>query len=143
MSGRLTSSHFVGRQSELAELELAFLEAVDGHPSLILVGGDSGVGKTRLLAEAQRSVAGALVLRGECLEQGDGELPYAPLLGALRPLVRERDPALGELSAGSLAHLGALLPSIGEPPSPRATAARPTAPARFGCLKRCSSCCTS
>ncbi len=116
MHGRLTSSQFVGRQSELAELELAFLEAQQGQPSLILVGGDSGVGKTRLLAEAQRSLTQALVLRGECLEQGDGELPYAPLLGALRPLVRERDPALSELSLSSLVHLGALLPSIGQTP---------------------------
>jgi DNA-binding CsgD family transcriptional regulator/tetratricopeptide (TPR) repeat protein len=114
MHGRLSSSHFIGRQSELAELELGFLEALDGRPALILVGGDSGVGKTRLLAEAQASLPGALVLRGECLEQGDGELPYAPLLGALRPLVRERHSALSELSAGSLAHLGALLPSLGE-----------------------------
>ncbi len=34
------------------------------------------------------------MLRGEGVEQGDGELPYAPLLGALRPLVRARHPAL-------------------------------------------------
>ena len=37
---------------------------------------------------------GALILRGDGVEQGDGELPYAPLLSALRPLVRERHPAL-------------------------------------------------
>src|ERR1700691_4161683 len=57
--GRLTSSRFVGRQSQLAELEVAYREALDRHPRLILVSGDSGVGKTRLLLEAEPSFAGA------------------------------------------------------------------------------------
>jgi DNA-binding CsgD family transcriptional regulator/tetratricopeptide (TPR) repeat protein len=107
----------VGRQSQLAELELAFREARDGSPRLILISGDSGVGKTRLLAEAERSFDGALLLHGQCLEQGELELPYAPLLGALRPLVRDRDPALDELSAASRANLATLLPSLGAPPA--------------------------
>jgi ATP/maltotriose-dependent transcriptional regulator MalT len=111
----LTSSRFVGRQSQLAELELACREALDGSPRLILVSGDSGVGKTRLLAEAGRTFAGTRTLHGECVEQGELELPYAPLLGALRPLVREQDPVLGELSAGSRANLATLLPSLGAP----------------------------
>ncbi len=115
--GRLTSNRFVGRQSQLAELELAFREALDGNPRLILVSGDSGVGKTRLLAEAERSFDGALVLHGQCLEQGELELPYAPLLGALRPLVRDRDPVLDELSAASRANMATLLPSLGAPPA--------------------------
>jgi DNA-binding CsgD family transcriptional regulator/tetratricopeptide (TPR) repeat protein len=106
----------VGRQSQLAELELAFREALDGNPRLILVSGDSGVGKTRLLAQAGQSFDGALLLHGQCLEQGELELPYAPLLGALRPLVRDRDPALGELSTASHANMATLLPSLGAPP---------------------------
>ncbi len=114
---RLTSSRFVGRQNQLAELELAYREALDGNPRLILVSGDSGVGKTRLLAEAERSLEDALVLRGQCLEQGEMELPYAPLLGALRPLVREHDSALEALSAASRVNLATLLPSMGTPPS--------------------------
>ena len=39
-------------------------------------------------------------LRGDGVEQGDGELPYAPLLGALRPLVREHHPALRRAERG-------------------------------------------
>ena len=39
-----------------------------------------------------------LVLRGEAVEEANGELPYAPLLSALRPLVRERHPALAALT---------------------------------------------
>lgn len=111
--GRLTSSRFVGRQSQLAELELAYREAREGSPRLVLVAGDSGVGKTRLLSEARAALDGAQVLFGQCLEQGELELPYAPLLGALRPLVREKDPILDELSSGSRAHLATLLPSLG------------------------------
>jgi DNA-binding CsgD family transcriptional regulator/tetratricopeptide (TPR) repeat protein len=116
MRGRLTSNHFVGRQGELAELELAAVEAAEGRPSLVLLGGESGVGKTRLLDEFERHT-GALVLRGDCVEQGDGELPYAPILSALRPLVRLRHPALEQLSPGSRAQLAALLPGLGDGPS--------------------------
>ena len=53
------------------------------------------------------------MLFGQCLEQGELELPYAPLLGALRPLVRDQDPVLAELSSGGRAHLASLLPTIG------------------------------
>ncbi len=120
MRGRLTSSHFVGRVGELAELELAAREASEGHPMLVLLGGDSGIGKTRLVGEFEKRCGNALVLRGECVEQGDGELPYAPLLSVLRPLARERHPALAELSPGSRAQLAALLPSLGDPPPARA-----------------------
>jgi predicted ATPase len=44
MRARLTSSHFVGRVGELAELQLAVREATAGRPALVLLGGDSGVG---------------------------------------------------------------------------------------------------
>jgi len=117
MAARLTSSRFVGRISELAELELALHDAAGGEPAVVLLGGESGVGKTRLVSELQRKLAGSavapLVLRGESVEQRDGELPYAPLLGALRPLVRERNEALDKLSPMSRAALGTLLPALG------------------------------
>lgn len=105
----------MGRGNQLAQLRLAFREAREGHAGLILVSGDSGVGKTRLVAEALNSFDGALTLRGECLEHGEIELPYAPLLAALRPLVREREPILQTLSPGSRNQLSTLLPSLGEP----------------------------
>jgi DNA-binding CsgD family transcriptional regulator/tetratricopeptide (TPR) repeat protein len=114
MRGRLTSSQFVGRAGELAELELASHDAAAGRPVLVLMGGDSGVGKTRLVGEFEQRLPDAIVLRGEGVEQGDGELPYAPLLGALRPLVRDSHPALAELSRGSRSQLGALLPALAD-----------------------------
>jgi DNA-binding CsgD family transcriptional regulator/tetratricopeptide (TPR) repeat protein len=109
----LTSTRFVGRESQLAEVQLAYREASEGTPRLLLIAGDSGVGKTRLLSEARGTLDGAQVLLGQCLEQGELELPYAPLLGALRPLVREQDPVLAELSPGSRSHLATLLPHLG------------------------------
>src|ERR1700761_4912330 len=54
MRSRLTSSHFVGRAGELAELQRAFDDAASGRPGLVLVGGDSGVGKTRLVSEFEQ-----------------------------------------------------------------------------------------
>jgi predicted ATPase len=95
------SSRFVGRQSQLAELELAYREALEGRPRLLLIAGDSGVGKTRLLSEARNALDGARVLLGQCVEQGELELPYAPLLGALRPLARGQDPVFAELNPSS------------------------------------------
>jgi DNA-binding CsgD family transcriptional regulator/tetratricopeptide (TPR) repeat protein len=114
---RLTSNHFVGRVGELAELQLAVREARSARPGLVLLGGDSGVGKTRLIAELERRLAdepepGAVLLRGEGVEQAGGELPYAPLLSALRPLIRGRHPALSRLSSGSRTQLGAILPAL-------------------------------
>ena len=76
-------------------------EAADGVPSVVAVSGDSGVGKSRLIAELQaRESDQARFLRGECVELDGGELPYAPLIGALRELARARDPALGQSAAG-------------------------------------------
>jgi ATP/maltotriose-dependent transcriptional regulator MalT len=83
---------------------------------VVLLGGESGVGKTRLVREFERraSDAGALVLRGEAVEEADGELPYAPVIGALRPLVRARHPSLKGLGRGSRAQLAAMLPGLDE-----------------------------
>jgi ATP/maltotriose-dependent transcriptional regulator MalT len=116
MATRMTSAHFVGRSEQLAELEVALHEAAEGRPSLALVGGESGVGKSRLAGELIRHAreAGARVLSGDCVELGEDELPYAPLLTALRPLVRDGDPALDALAPSLRAALDAILPGLGE-----------------------------
>jgi DNA-binding CsgD family transcriptional regulator/tetratricopeptide (TPR) repeat protein len=131
MRSRLTSSHFVGRVGELAELQLAAREASSGRPVLVLLGGDSGVGKTRLVNEfEQRLIADAeappLFLHGGGVDQADGELPYAPLLSALRPLVRERHPALAALSSGSRSELATILPGLEDEPRAREPRGNPS-----------------
>jgi len=111
----MTSARFVGRTAELAELRSALEEAIGSRPSLALVGGESGVGKSRLADELARHAreAGARVLSGDCVELGEDELPYAPLLTALRPLVRQGDPSLQALAPQLRSALDAILPGVG------------------------------
>lgn len=68
----LQASRFVGREKELAGLVAALDEAGQGRGSMFLVGGESGVGKTRLVDElsTRALVNGALVMRGYLSEQG-------------------------------------------------------------------------
>ncbi|HWI74212.1 MAG TPA: AAA family ATPase [Baekduia sp.] len=116
MGATTISSRLIGRDAELAALLEAVREAGDGRPALAFVAGESGVGKSRLLGELARRARdeGARVLSGECVELGDGELPYSPLVGALRPLVRAGDPALLELPDAARQELAALLPGLGD-----------------------------
>jgi DNA-binding CsgD family transcriptional regulator/tetratricopeptide (TPR) repeat protein len=110
----------IGRTAELAELEAALTDAAVGRPSLVFVAGESGVGKTRILDEAARRAksAGGRLLSGDCVELGEGELPYAPIVAALRPLARDGDPALDALPDGARAELTRLLPGLGLPSLP-------------------------
>src|SRR3954471_21291586 len=112
MSSRVTSATFVGRAGELQELRAALSEAVDGKPSLAFVAGESGVGKTRLLSELERAARadGLRVIGGDWFHLGQGELPYAPRVSALRPLARANDPSFAALSEPARAALAQILP---------------------------------
>ena len=107
----------VGREAELAELEAVLADASAGRPTIAFLAGESGVGKTRLLSEFERRArAGdppARVIGGDCVELGEGELPYAPIVAALRPLARQHDEVLDGLPAATRAELGALIPGLG------------------------------
>src|SRR5919107_543070 len=114
---RVSSPTFVGRAAQLATFDQALARAAQGEPATLLVAGESGVGKSRLVAEyGQRArAAGGTVLTGDCVELGEGELPYAPIVGALRDLQREIGPqALGQLAGGGRGELGRLLPEAGD-----------------------------
>jgi ATP/maltotriose-dependent transcriptional regulator MalT len=114
MATRMTSERFVGRAGQLAELEAALRDAAAGRPSLALIAGESGVGKSRLVQElvARGREDGAFVLSGDCVELGEGELPYAPLIGALRPLLRDGHPAFEALPVSLQGALGQILPGL-------------------------------
>ncbi len=81
---------FVGRAHELAELERVLDAARAGSGATVLVAGDAGIGKTRLSAELARRArdAGFEVLLGRSIDLVGTELPYQPLVEALRPLGR-------------------------------------------------------
>jgi DNA-binding CsgD family transcriptional regulator len=113
MTSRVTSSQLIGRSAELAELEAALADAAAGRPSVAFLAGESGVGKTRLLAELMDRArdGGTLVLVGDCVDfGGESELAYLPLIAALRPLARRGDAALSESLREAIAPL---LPRIG------------------------------
>ncbi len=117
---RVSSPTFVGRAEQLASFDQALARAADGDPAGLLVAGESGVGKSRLVAEygERARAAGARVLTGDCVELGEGELPYAPIVGVLRDLQREVGAdALAELTGAGGAELGRLLPEAGEAPA--------------------------
>ena len=66
MTSRLSSTVMVGRADEQKRLAAALCDAVEGRPSIRLVIGEAGIGKTRLVAEhaAVARAHGALVLEG-------------------------------------------------------------------------------
>jgi ATP/maltotriose-dependent transcriptional regulator MalT len=111
---RVSASRLIGRAGELAELEAAFDEAASGAASLAFLAGESGVGKSRLLDTLldRAREKGGCAIGGECLELGPDELPYAPLVSALRGLVREQDRALDRLSPATREGLAQLLPEL-------------------------------
>jgi DNA-binding CsgD family transcriptional regulator len=81
----LQRDRMVGRDAEFAELVGLLDAAAAGRPAVALVGGDAGVGKTRLVTElaAEAENRGFAVLSGRCAELGDA-VPYLPLADALR-----------------------------------------------------------
>ncbi|MFD0273384.1 AAA family ATPase [Kitasatospora sp. NPDC127111] len=108
---------FVGRGSEITELTDALRRAGSGSPQTVLIGGEAGVGKTRLLEEflaRAGSGGGVATTIGGCLEVGAEGLPYAPLVTALRRLHRGLGSELEVAAAGMEGHLARLLPDFGE-----------------------------
>lgn len=82
----LIASHFIGREKKLNELKIAFENTLLGSGGVFLLGGESGVGKTRLLEEFRifAQAQGCLILRGQAIREG-GQ-PYQLWHWALRDL---------------------------------------------------------
>jgi DNA-binding CsgD family transcriptional regulator len=120
---RVSSPLFIGRQAELQTLTEVLDRAAEGAATTILIGGDAGIGKSRLVAEvsARAIDAGMLILEGGCVSLGDGGgLPFAPIVEALRrlPTILASDEADGlgtidELRSPATAELGRLIPELG------------------------------
>ena len=111
----VASPGFVGRTAELRRLEAAYERAANGGPNTVIVGGEAGIGKSRLIEAfaGHAREAGARVIVGSCLDLGEGGLPYAPFIEALRTLLRETDAgALPALLGPGRAELARLLPEI-------------------------------
>jgi DNA-binding CsgD family transcriptional regulator/tetratricopeptide (TPR) repeat protein len=123
-----SSPIIVGRDEELARIERALDTASGGRPVMLLIRGEAGIGKSRLVHEAieRARSRGSAILHGACLDLGGDGLPYLPLVEALRGLVRETPPdRLRALLGPARADLAALLPELGEADRP-AGAQRPS-----------------
>jgi DNA-binding CsgD family transcriptional regulator/tetratricopeptide (TPR) repeat protein len=118
MGRRVASAAFIGRRGELRALRAALSRAADGDPAVVLVGGEAGIGKTRLVSELTAACAadGTRVLTGGCVPVGEGSLPYAPVVEVLRALVAELGPdTVRELVGPSWPELARLAPGLGRP----------------------------
>ncbi|MBV9165303.1 MAG: AAA family ATPase, partial [Solirubrobacterales bacterium] len=115
MARRISSPVFVGRAAELATFDRLLEQAAVGTGGALLVAGEAGIGKSRLVAEleARADKSDALVLAGECMELAGGELAFAPIVTALRPVVDDRN-AVEQLEPPLRSTLAALWPSLGE-----------------------------
>jgi DNA-binding CsgD family transcriptional regulator/tetratricopeptide (TPR) repeat protein len=112
----LISPGLVGRAAEFKQLRDAFAAATEGRPTTVLLGGEAGVGKTRLVTEfaAEAAEGGARVVAGQCVELGEDGLPFAPIAGALRDLADQLGvEELLELAGPGRDVLPSLLPELG------------------------------
>lgn len=104
-------SPFVGRADELADLTSRVIDS--RRSSVTLLGGDAGVGKTRMLTElgARAEASGARVMLGHFLDLGDSSAPYLPLTEMFARLAQE-DHALAQRLVADRPLIGAMLPEF-------------------------------
>jgi DNA-binding SARP family transcriptional activator len=101
------SVRLLGRTAELGALDRAVREALEGSARLLVVEGETGLGKTRLLDELATGLVGVRVGRATCSEL-ESHLPYVPLAAALRDAL-----AGVELEARRHTALSRILPELG------------------------------
>src|SRR5438552_9518964 len=103
----------VGRAAAFSQLVARYQQARGGQPQAVLVVGEAGIGKTRLVSEfiAWVRAQGADVLAGQAFEMG-GRLPYQPLVEALRPRLEEENAPEDLLDDLWLAELSRILPEL-------------------------------
>jgi len=134
LRSRVTTTPFVGRESELAALTADLDTALDGRGGVVLLGGEAGIGKTRLVEELAAAAAGrgALVLWGRCWE-GEGAPAFWPWVQVVRAYVQASDPAaLREDMGAGASDIAQLVPAVRDrlPDLPAPPASEPEA-ARF------------
>ena len=91
VSRRVPSPILVGRAGEAAQLRAAYERAGAATATTVVVAGEAGVGKTRLVDDMVATVraCGGPVIAGGCIDLGDHGMPFAPFIDGLRSLARE------------------------------------------------------
>ena len=108
---RPTSPVLIGRETEVERIDLALDGAVGGTSSILLIGGEAGVGKSRLVGHAVHLAVdrGMPVLAGGCIEMGNTSIPFAPIREAVRGLASApKAERASEQDAAVIADLAAL-----------------------------------
>jgi DNA-binding CsgD family transcriptional regulator/tetratricopeptide (TPR) repeat protein len=119
VTGSVVSPVLVGRAAETAILRAAYERARSGRPGTVLISGEAGIGKSRLVTTVARSLPGdPLVLSGGCLELGAEGAPYVPFIAVLRDLVRRLGlDTVAALLPPAGSALGDWLPDLGPAPA--------------------------
>jgi hypothetical protein len=109
---RIERGRMVGRERELHQARTLWASAVSGHGQMLLVSGEPGIGKTRLVQSlaTQVQVSGGRALQGACYAEGG--MPYAPFAQLLRRVLGEEvDETLGlpDSAVVDLLNLGPIL----------------------------------
>ena len=111
-------ARLVGRARELGELQAALDDVRSQANRTIVIAGEAGIGKTRLLDELTARADGVTVLSGQCADSGSGPVPYAALAGLLHGTVQAIGPEATVAAAGPAADaLSAVAPQLVAPAS--------------------------
>jgi DNA-binding NarL/FixJ family response regulator len=111
----LVSPFLVGRQAELGLLVNSLERAVGGEQATVLVGGEAGVGKSRLVHDLidQARQSGTRALVGGCVELDGGGIPFAPLVDMIRALAGElSDEDLDTVLGSAREEIARLVPEL-------------------------------
>ncbi len=109
---RIASGRLVGRSAELDKARSMWRDAVAGHGQLLLISGEPGIGKTRMVQElsTQTQISGGLSLIGRSYAEWDP--PYAPFRQILRDAVRITNGFRSELPEDVLIDLVKIAPEL-------------------------------
>ncbi|MFE5670275.1 AAA family ATPase [Agromyces sp. NPDC056523] len=114
MTSSPSSPTMIGRDTDFAWLSDLLHGVRAGTPATAIIGGEAGIGKSRLIREFTAGLGPDVrLILGQCVDLGDVAAPYAPIKGALRALVAQvgADQALEAVGPGRAA-LIALLPEL-------------------------------
>jgi tetratricopeptide (TPR) repeat protein len=124
---------FVGREQERTTLQRCLDQVSHGEGRVVMIGGEPGVGKTRLAREAgaEASEKGFLVLAGSCYDRDD-PIPFGPLVEMLEARARGPDQTAFREALGNdaseiarlMPQLRRLFPDIDPPAQPSAELSR-------------------
>jgi anti-anti-sigma factor len=105
-------TRFVGREAQLQRLLHWWVLAQQGQGSIVLISGEAGIGKTRLVEELSSTLSGAAILFGPCSESEEST-PFQPFIELIRAYLATTPVAEAKAQlAGSAAVVASLAPEF-------------------------------